>query len=643
MKRINIKINRLCIALLIAFTCSCNDFLDRNPLSDYTSDGKFYSTDGGLKLVTTGVYRYSRWMDNNFYYLVPMQHTLDLWTAYNVERGENTSMGAGGMSPTSGSVLWVYILMYRTIARTHTVLDGAIPYYDDLSLRGKQYVAEMKVIRAHAYYVLTAGFGDVPFLTSTITPDKYQLKQTPKKEIIKFILDELEDAAEILDWTADQKGRITKAFALGLRAQIGLHFGTLALNDGIERGILDDPEYYLRIARDASFEVIESNKHGLNPKIRDLFTVPGQNANVNNELIHQNWFSNEIPSPNYHWIGFGQHSRFIAQSGRFPTQMLIDTYEMNNGMRIDDPGSGYDPKDPYKNRDPRLKISIAHSGDTMVSNKSGVKVKAIIDAYKARSMFWSEENAGDTDQAKWVEIDNPDVVGAVVPYAFVENGCGYIYRKYCDDDSEPIEMQTCNVVVMRFAEILLIYAEAKIELNEIDATVLDALNQVRARAYGVNYSETTKYPAITFTDQKQLRQRVRREWKVELFQEGKHLFNMRRWRTGDLENEQPSYGHPFPRSYQREQWLIANPGQSASSMPETAFVNGYTLCTPDMVPNFKKSERHDLNDIPDYSDFADKLRRRDPLRKWENKFNLFPIPADEMGKNFELEQNHLWK
>ena len=643
MKRINIKINRLCIALLLAFACSCNDFLDRNPLSDYTSNGDFYNTEGGLKLVTAGVYRYSRWMENDFAYLLPLQHNFDLWTAYNVERTENLAIGSGGMNPSNGSILWVYILMYRTIARTHTVLDGAMPYYDELSLRSKQYVAEMKVIRAHAYFILTACYGDVPFLTSTITPDKYQKKQDPKKEIVDFILDELADAAEILDWSADQKGRITKSFALGLRAKIALHFGTLAQNDTEERAIWGDPNHYLGIARDAAFEVIESNKHDLNPKFRDLYTVAGQNANVNSELIHQNMYSGEIASPNYHWIGFGQHTRSIAQSGRFPSQMLVDVYEMTNGKRIDEDGSGYDPKNPFKNRDPRLKSSVVYTGDTMIANKGGVRVKAIIDAYKSRMRFWSEENPGDTPEAKWVEIDNPDVVGAVVPYAFVENGCGYIYRKYCDDDMDPIEMQTCNVLVMRFSEILLIYAEAKIELNDIDESVLNALNRIRARAYGARLSETIKYPAITFTDQNLLRQRVRREWKVELFQEGKHFFNMRRWRTGDIENDQPSYGHPFPRSYQLSQWLSANPGQSASAMPETAYVNGYSLCTPDMVPGFKKSNRHDLNDIPDYSAYAEKLRKRDPLRKWETKFYLFPKPNDELMKNFELEQNELWK
>ena len=77
-------------------------------------------------------------------------------------------------------------------------------------------------------------------------------------------------------------------------------------------------------------------------------------------------------------------------------------------------------------------------------------------------------------------------------------------------------------------------------------------------------------------------------------------------------------------------------------MPESAYVNGYSLCTPDMVPSFTKSERHNLNDIPDYSAYAEKLRRRDPLRKWENKFYLFPKPEGELVKNLLLDQNPEW-
>lgn len=66
-----------------------------------------------------------------------------------------------------------------------------------------------------------------------------------------------------------------------------------------------------------------------------------------------------------------------------------------------------------------------------------------------------------------------------------------------------------DIIYCRYAEILLTYAEAKIELNEIDNSVLDALNEVRARAYGVDKSDKASYPAFTSNDQSTLRHQLR--------------------------------------------------------------------------------------------------------------------------------------
>ena len=83
---------------------------------------------------------------------------------------------------------------------------------------------------------------------------------------------------------------------------------------------------------------------------------------------------------------------------------------------------------------------------------------------------------------------------------------------------------------MRYAEMLLIYAEAKIEQGDIDASVLNAINRIRARAYGVDVSDTGNYPAITSTDQTELRRIVRRERKVELGNEGFRRIDINRWK-----------------------------------------------------------------------------------------------------------------
>ncbi|MNE70858.1 SusD family protein [compost metagenome] len=126
------------------------------------------------------------------------------------------------------------------------------------------------------------------------------------------------------------------------------------------------------------------------------------------------------------------------------------------------------------------------------------------------------------------------------------------------------------------------------------------------------------------------RQLVRRERKVELAREGLHLFDMRRWNTGDIENDSPTYGYPD---------VTRNNGAIVYDASGNPVGGGYDNATADMVPSFKKSARHDLNDIADYSAYASKLRVRDRSRFWDNKFYLWPIPQSERNLNPNLTQN----
>lgn len=83
------------------------------------------------------------------------------------------------------------------------------------------------------------------------------------------------------------------------------------------------------------------------------------------------------------------------------------------------------------------------------------------------------------------------------------------------------------------------YAEAKIEANDIDATGLDAINQVRARAYGVDISDVGNYPEIMTTSQSELRDIVRNERSVELALEGSRWYDIRRWQIAETVRNEP--------------------------------------------------------------------------------------------------------
>jgi hypothetical protein len=119
-----------------------------------------------------------------------------------------------------------------------------------------------------------------------------------------------------------------------------------------------------------------------------------------------------------------------------------------------------------------------------------------------------------------------DAVGST----YIASTTGYNIKKYVnnvDDYANPAN-SGINIILLRYAEVLLTKAEAKIELNEIDGEVYAAINAVR------NSRSDVKLPAIPAgLSQEQLRQIVRHERTVELALEGLHLFDIRRWKTAE--------------------------------------------------------------------------------------------------------------
>ena len=152
---------------------------------------------------------------------------------------------------------------------------------------------------------------------------------------------------------------------------------------------------------------------------------------------------------------------------------------------------------------------------------------------------------------------------------------------------------------MRYADVLLTYAEAKIELNEIDPTVFTAINAVRARA---------GQPAVTTGTQAALRELIRRERAVEFGGEGLRLMDLRRW---DIYNK-----------------AMTGPVVGVSLTPTD----------PAAAPSF------DADGVPNYNaTIAKRLKTRNQTRENTNvKYKLWPIPQGELDKNPNLKQNPGW-
>lgn len=590
------------ISFLSVITCilaSCSGFLDEMPTS-YSSSG-FYQSEAAIETGVSGIYN-SIYIESS---LVPTYVHLDHYTPFALQRNENTTIGAGGGLTVNNGVgqTW-WSENYKTIARANSVIYGSAPFLESLGGKTAQYLAEAKVLRALAYYNLISTFGDVPFFPEPVTVDQYDVERTSKVVILDFILKQLDEAGEDLLWVAADRGRVDRATAMGLKARAALLGGSLNYGGkGTE---------YFRIAATAARSVFGNRTLAAN--YDDLFTKTGQKrTDVRSETLFELMYSDQ-GSTKYHVTAFGQVSRNYGQTGRHPAQLLVDTYECIDGKRIDE-SPLYDPKKPSANRDPRFKSTLWMHGDTVEGNTSGTdagRIRFVLDVYNPTTMFYNFSTN------TWYSGINADINSSAAWASFANAGVGYIWRKFSYETQEAINRNTVNIPVMRYAELLLTYAEAKIELGELDESVYDAINQVR------NRSGMPDVSVDRIGNQDKMRQLVRRERKVELILEGLHFVDMRRWKTGDIENDSPSYGYPVALTKDANGYITSG---------------GYDDVTPDMIPDFKKTVRHDLNDIANYDAYKDKLKVRDRNRFWDDKFYLFPIPLTETDRNPNLEQN----
>ena len=160
------------------------------------------------------------------------------------------------------------------------------------------------------------------------------------------------------------------------------------------------------------------------------------------------------------------------------------------------------------------------------------------------------------------------------------------------------------------------YAEAKIELGEIDDSVLEAINQVRARAYGVDVADTGKYPVVTSKDQQKLRTIVRMERRVEFAKEGLRYMDLIRWKLMDIVMNKKVYIMLYPSSLLIEK--VVNEG------------DWFWPFAPEI----------DENGLADFSrmEAAGKITSI-AQKKWDKRQYLWPIPTTEVQINPNMKQN----
>lgn len=475
-----IRYKYITAVLLIIGISSCRkELLDSLP-NDRVSENIFWHTDNDALLAANALYTDLDGI-NIFTWdaLTDIAHT-------NQNFDTQAFIELGTYDIANAKVYNEWTAAYKGIQATNYFLENVDKINSANTTLINRFKGEAKVLRAYQYIKLAGFFGDVPLVTKTLSiSEAQQLTRTPVAEIWDFVDKELTEASALLPATygAADRGRVTSGAAWALKARADLWAGRYQL------------------AVDATNQV---KGYTLNASYQNLFQYAAEN---NAEVILDKQFLKDTYSHGLFAL-LAPYSQKNSQSYYVPTKALVDAYETSAGKAISDADSGFDPAHPYDNRDPRLRYSVYVDGDLL---PNGV-------------VFKPAPNSG-----------SADAVGST----YIASTTGYNIKKYVnnvDDYANPAN-SGINIILLRYAEVLLTQAEAKIELNQLDGEVYAAINAVR------NSRADVKLPPIAAgLSQDQLRQIVRHERTVELAFEGLHLFDIRRWKTAETVMPGPVYG-----------------------------------------------------------------------------------------------------
>lgn len=464
------------LAITLFGFCSCSDFLDRMP-DDELSDGSFWKTPNDAKMFIADVYRQ----------VLPGSNSGDIdgdinsdnavhgikWAAGDVSRGiyDPAAMGWSGD--------------YKAI-RACNILLSKIDNIPDYNQVDKEAVmGEARFLRGYIYFGLIQTFGGVPYVDQPVDlKEMGNITRTPVEEVYTKVIEDFDYATAHLpaEWGSSDYGRATKGAANAMKARAALYFKHYDTASDAAKSVMDSGEY----------ELFDANNTG---KYANLFWEE-QEACKEAILVRQ--FN--APELTTYIIGWGCFPT-KGWGGINPTQSLVDAFECADGSPIDK-STTYDPTNPFKDRDPRLEVCVLHDGEEMY----GVTIKTA-----------PLKSSGSTGVAQHNDA----------------TATGYYNQKWLDPSIDPQSTgwdMGKDWHVIRYAEVLLTYAEAKNEISPLDASAFDAVNQVRRRV-GMPELQNTDASKPTYCGtQDALRQRIRNEWRVEFaLESGKRQWDIRRW------------------------------------------------------------------------------------------------------------------
>lgn len=478
-----------------------------------------------------------------------------------------------------------YTNLYKRIYYTNLLLNRAEGFGDQEAIAVP--VGEAKFFRAYLHFELVQIWGNAVLLTKPLDIDSPELYGTrnDRGEVVDQIITDLQDAAELLPETAGEAGRLTKSAAQAMLSRVALYEGTwqkFHTNGATATDNTERSTELLTIAKNAAAEVIGSGKYHLfynetlgSESYRYMFILedgvqcnPANLSKADNPeyiLAHRHRNGDKLSLNITH---------AVLEGSCWLTRKLADMYLCADGLPIGKSSQfkGYvNPTDEFQNRDNRMRNTFLQNGQS----------------------FWDNESK--TARTAWTDADL-----SVARIANVRSNSGYRPYKWAVERQVTDSYESMDYPVIRYAEVLLNYAEAAYELNgTISDSDLDmSLNLVRQR---INPDMPKLSNAFVENNGLSMREEIRRERTVELIMEGFRIDDLKRWATAGTEMPQDQLGVLFTGTWFENNWA-----------DQSRQLNGDGC-------------------IILYNN-----------RTWNERNYLYPLPSDQLQLNPELGQNPGW-
>lgn len=471
----------LIIGLITVSFGSCS--LDRIPETTF-SDVEFWNTESDLMNAC------------NRHYQLLAGFQLDSRAEDNVNQTPDQISNGNRIIPnTSGD----WNNPYRDIFTANNILEKGQGAQVADAIKNR-YFGEARFFRAYAYFNLVQKYGDVPLLLTTLdaTSPELTMPRTSRAAVVRAVYDDLDFAANWLpsraELPANQYGRVTKSTAWALKARVALYEGTRAkFHDS------GNWQEHLNLAVEAAGHVMDQGHH-LYPDYGKLFLHEAEGpANTENIFV-------KIYGVSFDNLIVGHNTSRDMENGRnAPTRNLLRQYLYSDGLPafttlnapsitrssfFVDEAEENSYNTIFENRDPRLGMTLFRAGE---------------EAY----------------------------LGPWLPRTSLGSRSAYAAKKgFSVLDRQVNGAATVDKILIRYAEVLLIYAEAKYELDEAisDADLDLTVNTLRQRA-GFSARLSNAFAVANNLD---LREEIRRERTVELALEGFRYDDLIRWKTAEV-------------------------------------------------------------------------------------------------------------